>query len=156
MPCEWCDEPFSFCRGCEPGRCYCSEKCSLQARRECVRKARKKYRRSPEGREQHRDEEAERRELRRAQRVGDHRCEAQEGPLQVAAEQIVAEADDAPRRTEEVDWLLVVWPGLLAMAERLLGERVACPFCGCTGRVARVVELDAWRRGKGGQGRESG
>lgn len=153
LPCGWCGEPFHFCRGCEPGRRYCGEECSLLAGRERARKARKKYRSSPCGREQHRDEEAERRERRRAERVGDRRCQAEQAPVQVVAEEVaVAESDDAPQRVDEVEWLLVVWPGLLAIAERWLGEHVACPFCGHRGRVGRVVGWEDWRRGADGDG----
>lgn len=151
VPCGWCGEPFHFCRRCEPGRRYCGEECSLLAKRERARRARKKYRSSPEGREQHRDEEAERRERRRAERVGDRRCEDKPAPVQrVAARVAVAESDGAPEGVDEVEWLLVVWPGLLAIAERWLGEHVACPFCGHLGRVARVIEWEDWHRGAGG------
>ena len=46
---------------------------------------------------------------------------------------------------EQVEWLLVVWPSLLAEAASWLGTEVACPGCARTGIVRRVVGLDAWR-----------
>ena len=147
LPCGRCGEAFHFCRSCEPGRRYCSEECSLLAKRARARRARKKYRLSPEGRAQHRDEEAERRERRHAERVGDRRCPDERVSVQVVAAQVtVAEPADAPQRIDEVEWLLVVWPGLLAIAERWLGVRVACPVCGHHGRVARVIAWESWRR----------
>ena len=152
-PCQPCVEPFHSCHGCEPGRRYCGEECSLLASQERARKARKKYRASPCGREQHRDEEAERRERRRAERVGDRRCEEESAPVQVvAARDAVAEPDNDPQRVGKVEWLLVAWPGLLEVAERMLGEHVACPFCGHSGPVSRVVERETWRWGLDGDG----
>jgi hypothetical protein len=152
VPCGVCGEPFQFCRSCEPGRRYCSEECSLLAKQACVRRARKKYRLSPEGRAQHRDEEAERRERRHAERVGDRRCPDERVSVQVVAAQVAAEPADAAQSVDEVEWLLVVWPGLLALAERWLGEHVACPFCGHHGRVARLIAWESWRRSPDGGG----
>lgn len=153
-PCKRCGLPFEHCRVCEPGRLYCIE-CSPIAARERERKShREYYRGSHEGRKQHHDEEHRRRKRRREERKAgeggrDRRCGGLEGRLQVlpTAARIAAEepsgdrADSAP-----VEWTLVAWPGLLAAAQRLLGTERACPFCKRTGRVARVIALEQWRR----------
>jgi hypothetical protein len=150
--CKRCQRAFFYCRGRQPGRLYCGEECSTGAREDRERRAHKKYRESPEGIEQHRDEEAERRERRQLERVGDRRCESEQGQLQTVATTApyargVEEKCDAPRREqdERVEWLVVAWPGLLIRAAELLGRQVACPCCGRRGPVVRVVELDDWR-----------
>ncbi len=58
------------CRSREPGRLYCAE-CSLAARKEREKRARRNYRAQDYGKEQHKDEEAERRERLRLRSVGD-------------------------------------------------------------------------------------
>ncbi len=152
-PCKRCQQGFFYCRGLEPGRRYCSEACATEATEEREQRARKKYRDSPEGREQHRDEEIERRERRRLERVGDRRLEAAHGELQIVSaaapfERAVEEKrDEEPGTDNQVEWLLVVWPSLLAEAERWLGTEVACPGCARKGIVRRVVGLDDWREG---------
>lgn len=151
-PCKRCQRAFFYCRGREPGRLYCGEECSAGAKQERERRARKKYRDCPEGREQHRDEEADRRERRQLERVGDRRTELEKSQLQRVAttapfERGVEEKRDAPRRDvgEWVEWILVAWPGLLTHAAQLLDTQVGCPCCGRRGTVVRVVELDDWR-----------
>ena len=64
-PSKRCERGFLYCRAREPGRLYCDE-CTAPARRERERKARRTYRESVEGLEQHRDEEEERREWKTA------------------------------------------------------------------------------------------
>jgi len=150
-PCKRCQRAFLYCRAREPGRLYCGEECSAGAKEEREHRARKKYRESPEGIEQHRDEEAERRDRRQLDRVGDRRTEPARGQLQTATttapyERSVEENCDAPAAGRDpVEWLLVVWPGLLADAAQLMGAQVECPCCGRRGRVVHVVELDDWR-----------
>ena len=75
-PCEGCGGTFDYCGSCQPGRRYCDEVCSGNARRECVRLAHRRYndRDSEEGRKAHRLEEADRRARRGGEPVGDHRC----------------------------------------------------------------------------------
>lgn len=151
-PCKRCQGAFLYCRGREPGRLYCGEECAADATEERERRARKKYRDSPEGREQHRDEEAERRERHRLERVGDRRLDAAEGELQIVAavapfacaveEELNGPGED---RGEGVEWLLVAWPGLLTEAEQWLGTQLGCPWCGRQATVVRVVGLDEWR-----------
>lgn len=146
-PCQRCQQGFLYCRGREPGRRYCGD-CAGPAAKERVQRAQKTYRDSTEGREQHRDEEADRRE-RRLVRVGDRRLEAKHGELQIvfaAAPYALAveEICDAPSEDIELEWLIVVWPGLLAEAAGWLGARVECPWCGRKGTAVRVVGLDVW------------
>lgn len=146
-PCKRCHEAFLYCRSREPGRRYCGD-CATPAQKDRERKARKAYRESPEGIEQHRDEEAERRER---ERVGDRRLEVTEGQLQVASAvapytRTGEENRDEPGRGrgEQVEWLVVAWPGLLEGASGLLGTEVECPGCSRRGFVVRVLSLDDW------------
>jgi hypothetical protein len=155
--CQRCQRPFLHCRAREPGRLYCDVECSAGAKTERERRARKKYRDSPDGREQHRDEEARRRERQQLARVGDRRTEPTQGQLQRVAttapiERRVEEDRDAPRREqdEQVEWLVVAWPGLLGEAAQLLGELVECPCCGRRGAVVRVVGLGVEGRAQDG------
>lgn len=153
-PCKRCQVAFLYCRSREPGRRYCDD-CATPAQKERERKARKTYRNSPEGIEQHRDEEEERRERRELEleRVGDRRLEVAEGQLQTVStaapytrtgEENRDEPDDS-ERGEQVEWLLVAWPELLEQARGLLGTQVECPGCSRRGVVVRVVSRDDWR-----------
>jgi hypothetical protein len=152
-PCKRCQRAFLHCRSREPGRLFCAE-CSLAARKEREKRARRNYRDQDYGKEQHRDEEAERRERIRLGRVGDRRCFDAQGSLQVAAttaiEAVATEAAHAlhARKARAVQWLLVAWPGLFSAAVRLVGVRVACPCCGRMGPVSRVMQLDTWREAR--------
>lgn len=156
-PCKRCERGFFYCRSREPGRRYCCD-CATPAKKERERRARKRYRRSPEGLEQHRDQEAERRERQQLERVGDRRFEQATDRVQVLAptapyaraEKGPSDAPTSqpppiqPRSVEPLEWLLVAWPELLAAATQLLGSLVACPRCGRRGVVVRVVPLDGW------------
>ena len=151
-PCGRCQQAFFYCRSRQPGRLYCGEECSAGAKEDRERRARKKYRDSPDGIEQHRDEEAERRGRRQLERVGDRRPKLVSGQLQRLAttapyERGVEEKRDAQRRDggESVQWNVVAWPGLLTHAAQLLDTQVGCPCCGRRGTVVRVVGLDDWR-----------
>jgi hypothetical protein len=145
--CGRCKRAFGYCHSREPGRRYCFD-CSPLARRDREQRARREYRDSDEGREQHRDEESRRRDRLRG--VGDRRCQGERGQVltraTTAAYQVAVEEQTNARR--ELEWVLVAWPGLLAAAELLLGTMVACPCCGRRGRVAEVLELDEWRRAR--------
>ena len=149
-PCKRCQQGFFYCRR-EPGRRYCGEECAGEATEERVQKARQKYRDSPEGREQHRDEESERRQRHRLDRVGDRRLEPAHGELQIVAttapfKRALKERDAKPDKSDgQLEWLLVVWPSLLTEAEGWLGLELACPVCGRKGIVGRVAGLDDWR-----------
>lgn len=113
-----------------------------------MQRAQQTYRNSTEGREQHRDEEADRRQ-RRLERVGDRRLEPEHGELEIvsaAAPYALAVEGSRDESAEdiELEWLIVAWPGLLAEAEEWLGTRVGCPCCAREGAVVRVVGLDVW------------
>ncbi|MBK7864186.1 MAG: hypothetical protein IPJ65_37440 [Archangiaceae bacterium] len=140
-----CQRAFLHCRSREPGRRYCPA-CSPIARRERERRARRKYRASPCGQEQHRDEEEERRERLRG--VGDRRCEGERGQVLTRATtaSYVAKAEEKRNARYELEWVLVAWPGLKATGEQMLGASVACPCCGREGEVVEALELDTWRR----------
>ncbi len=68
--CPRCRRLFAICSRCDRGHVYCGRPCSSAARRDSLRRARRRHRHSPEGRLDHRDRERERRQRRR--RVGDH------------------------------------------------------------------------------------
>ena len=72
--CPRCQRLFAICYHCDRGHVYCGPSCSEGARRDSLRRARRRHRRSPEGRLDHRDRERERRLRRRLfrARVGDH------------------------------------------------------------------------------------
>lgn len=160
--CGECGAEFDCCGSCQPGRLYCGEACAEAARKESARAARAKYndRGSPEGLAWHALEERERKARRARERVGDHRCPEETGELRVqasAAKQAAEEARDAPphrpARASVVEWILVVPLELLPKAEGRLGTEASCPFCGCRGRVVRVVSLEQWlRRARRGLG----
>jgi hypothetical protein len=142
---ESCQRPFLHCRSREPGRRYCPA-CSPIAQREREQRARRKYRASPWGQEQHRDEEEERRQRQRG--VGDRRCEGERGQVLTRATTAayVAKAEEKRNARRELEWVLVAWPGLETAAVRMLGTTAACPCCGRWGEVVEVLELDEWRR----------
>lgn len=142
---ESCQREFLHCRSREPGRRYCPE-CSPIARREREQRARKKYRASPWGQEQHRDEEEERRERHRLEGVGDRRCEGEQGQVLTRATTAAYAVEEKKDAREELEWVLVAWPGLMAIAEQMRGTKVSCPCCGREGRVVQVLELDEWHR----------
>jgi hypothetical protein len=111
-----------------------------------VKRAQKQYRKSPEGQEQHRDEERRRRERQR-EGVGDRRCGAEEGGIERLATAAACQADEEPENEgEELEWKLVAWPEVLARAWQLLGSQLECGCCGRRGRVMEVLALDEWRR----------
>lgn len=70
--CGVCARRFLVCRPCGFNQHYCSGACAHQARAASITAAQVKYRASPEGRAQHREEQREYRARKRAPRVGDH------------------------------------------------------------------------------------
>jgi hypothetical protein len=143
--CKRCLQAFGYCRSREPGRLYCFE-CSPLAGREREQRARRAYRRSDEGREQHRDEERRRRERLRG--VGDRRCAPEQGGVETRATTAAYQAavEEPADARDTLEWVLVAWPEVLAAAERMLGEQLGCPCCWRRGRVTEVLELAEWRR----------
>jgi hypothetical protein len=148
-PCKRCERVFWYCRSREPGRLYC-EACVEPAAEERIHRAQSKYRKSAEGLEQHRDEEAERRERQR-ERVGDRRLEGEGEQLQGPSTTSPMRSDeeespDEPNspEAEPVEWVVVAWPGVLEEAKQLLGTELECRGCGRLGVVVAVVSRDDW------------
>ena len=85
--CPRCQSVFSICRACDRGHVYCGPTCSGLARRDSLRRARRRHRHSLEGRLDHRDHERARRQRRRKQtrRVGDHGSFAPAGSVRLRA-----------------------------------------------------------------------
>lgn len=78
--CKRCRRVLQSCGPCDWRRCsYCPE-CSPGAEEDRLKRARKKYRESPEGKAQHAAEERERRQRRKRESVGD-RCRGEPGDL---------------------------------------------------------------------------
>ena len=56
------------------------------------------------------------------------------------------EPSSQPPHQVPVEWMLVVWPVLLAAFRQVMGVEKVCPFCKQTGRVVRVVSLEQWQQ----------
>jgi hypothetical protein len=85
--CPRCHTVFAICSHCDRGQVYCGASCSGPARRDSLQRARRRHRRSPEGRLDHRDRERGRRRRRRLEcaRVGDHPSERPQPRAKVLA-----------------------------------------------------------------------
>jgi hypothetical protein len=53
--CRHCNRLFAICASCDRGHAYCSSACRTAARHASIHAARRRHRRSPEGRLDHRD-----------------------------------------------------------------------------------------------------
>jgi len=130
---------------------YCSVECAAASRDSKKRKYRLAYRRSPEGKAQHADEERRRRERRRNS-VGDHSGQAVISKGNVEAMKPPPNPCAASKE-EPVEWCVEVPPELASVARRLRRERkeMTCVVCGCRGYVAavRVVRPTASKRRQG-------
>ena len=161
--CGRCRATFEVCRSCDRGHAYCCAECSGQAREDCVRAARRRHRRSPEGRADHRDRERARRARRRAS-VGDHGSGAAAAVVLLAAHAETSQgpdhaavvprdprgADALPPRRNAADSDACIRAAPTPIAARLL-ERQAharCAFCGRVGVLAR--DLGYRSRGRPG------
>jgi hypothetical protein len=143
LACEKCGAPFLVCGWLN--RRYCGPDCAQAGEKARHRRARKKYRQTPEGREQHRAEEQRRRA--RGQGVGDRFVQAPATAAKVAEMESAIEPD----RRGLVRWRVMVTAALAAVAEswRASGEVVTCVDCG---RRGRVVEVVVWGRRGGDDG----
>ena len=65
--CPRCRAQFAVCQSCERGQLYCGQPCAGQARCASLQAIRRRYRRSPEGKAAHRDQERQRRQRRRSE-----------------------------------------------------------------------------------------
>ena len=74
LSCRWpgCGLLFYICNSCFRGHRYCGDICRDKARREQLRRADQRYRRSKEARLDHRDRQRDYRERCRLRRVTDH------------------------------------------------------------------------------------
>lgn len=143
--CNRCQQAFWYCHSREPGRRYCFD-CSPLAKKAREQRARRGYRESEEGQAQHRDEENRRRERLRG--VGDRRCARELSPIETRSTAAAYEAavKEPGNARDNLEWVLVAWPEVLATAEQLLGSQLICACCGRQGRVTEVLELAEWRR----------
>ncbi len=149
--CPRCQRLFAICSHCDRGHVYCGPSCSEGARRDSLRRARRRHRRSPEGRLDHRDRERERRIRRRLfqARVGDHPSATLEPVIKLApaldpsgistletpANRVVkVEIPDAPRSLPGAASSRVEWDA-------------HCRVCGCPGRWFRTAPVS--HRGRG-------
>jgi hypothetical protein len=64
LSCKRCWERFYICHRCYRGQSYCSDSCRYQARRQQLREANRRYRRSIEARLDHRDRQRDYRRLK--------------------------------------------------------------------------------------------
>jgi hypothetical protein len=136
--CPCCQRSFAICCRCDRGHVYCSRRCSWEARQESLRQARRRHRRSPEGRLDHRDRERERRRRRRCgRRVGDHPSEV--GELRVR----VTPSSRAPSPSSANGAGAAAWEAPDAQPTPFVVQRVAasslcCAVCGRLGRWWRA------------------
>ena len=166
--CQSCGEAFLHCRRHQSNQLYCPGACAIEAERERLRRARKKYRNSSEGRDQHRADEKDRRD-----RVGDRCCEqaGPDGKVRDDDENEVSEEPAPPPATgperasspatsatsaiaggELPEWVVAVFDGLWDQARALVGQVVELEGCGCRGVVVRLVRgkrKSRWRTDEG-------
>ena len=147
--CPGCLELFSICRSCDRGHRYCGKICSERARWMSVRRARRRHRRSPEGRLDHRDAERRRRARRQTEGescVGDHGSHDAAGGTTLRAPGSSPGRKDRSRvsRCHDMEWRARSASAPLGIhASR--GFALQCVGCG---RRSRSVDVHAppWRR----------
>ena len=145
--CKRCPATFLVCRPCDRVRWYCAP-CKPEATSERLERARKKYRESPEGKEQHASEEKDRRDRLRGA-VGDQGRAEEKVPGTVRCQEVAPVPE--PQRTEEIaeaalcEVTLVFAERLRRVAEALVGCLVACSECGRSGLVTRLRRAPAGR-----------
>ena len=96
--CLCCTSQFAVCRSCERGQAYCGRRCAELSRDIQLRAIRRRYRRSPAGREAHREQERRRRQRRRSEAiakrklesVGDHTSQVDPSVVAVAPQRSVS------------------------------------------------------------------
>jgi len=147
--CPRCRELFAICSRCDRGHVYCGRPCSETARRDSLRRARRRHRHSPEGRLDHRDRERERRQRRRLEaRVGDHPSATPTWALKLTPtldpSGISTEGSPADR-IETVETSHAPCPVPLVPSSRALRAR-HCRVCGRPGRWFRTVLASPRRR----------
>jgi hypothetical protein len=148
--CPRCQRLFAICSHCDRGHVYCGRLCSESARRDSLRRARRRHRRSPEGRLDHRDRERDRRRRRCFEaRVGDHpsatpepavKLEAALDPSGISTEEPLADPVD------NVEILDAPRPHSVVPSSHRLRAR-HCRVCGRLGRWFRPAPASRrrWR-----------
>ena len=137
-----CAKGFCVCRPCDRGRRFCSEECGSAADKENRRRAHRRYRKSRDGKKQHRDEERDRRGRKR-DFVGD-KCRAGKEPLGIVRCQEVAMPADKPVTYTTVT--LVYPPSLESEARQMVGFWVRCVKCHRAGPVVALRRKASRRR----------
>ena len=142
LACAGCGTPFLVCGWLNQR--YCGPECAQAGEKARCQRARKKYRQSPEGREQHRDEEWRRRA--RGRGVGDRFVPVPAVAAKVAEMESVRSTATRSSSPRLVRWRVTVTAALAEVAERwrASGKVVACVDCG---RRGRIVEVVVWGRG---------
>lgn len=128
--CPRCHRQFFLCRHCDRGHVYCCRICSLTSRLEKCRIYRRRHRRSPEGRLDHRDSERARRNRLRSlfSPVGDHTSDKGFESARVSA----------PTR------MAAVIAALGSVCEEETQDNgIRCEICGSR---SAFVRFDAWTR----------
>jgi hypothetical protein len=157
--CVRCGQPFVVCRSCDRGHVYCCSPCSGSGRQQSVRRARRRHRRSPEGRRDHADRERERRRRRRqadpgsgsggepSESVGDHGSAAIEVEVGPAAEPLGRVERSVEGQTTSQQETFDEAPAPYAAVEEhpssLPEAQASILRCIVCGRVGRLV-VDAW------------
>ena len=147
--CPRCLRLFAICSHCDRGHLYCGPPCSQGARRDSLRRARRRHRRSPEGRLDHRDRERDRRRRRRFEaRVGDHPSATSRPAvkLSVALDPSGTSTEETPAdRVEKVEIFDAPGPrSVVPSSHRLPAQR--CRVCGRLGRWFRTAPASRrWR-----------
>lgn len=135
-----CRRLFFICSACDHGQRYCSKFCSLKARGEQKRAARRRYRRSFRGRRnQAQRQQAYRRRIAdrdRARASAAENLSASLNPTSEAAEKIVTDPSSIATPTSSTIAQLPVPAPFLTPRQRLLSEfgQIVCCFCGRVGR----------------------
>ena len=141
--CPRCQRLFAICCHCDRGHVYCGRSCSESARRDNLRRARRRHRRSPEGRLDHRDRERARRRRRRlfGARVGDHPSATPEPGIKLSAAldpSGISSEGTAADRVEKVEILHALRPVRVVPSPRVLRAR-RCRVCGRLERWVRTA-----------------
>ena len=150
--CPRCQRQFAICSQCDRGHVYCGPPCSLGARCDSLRRARRRHRRSPEGRLDHRDRERARRLRKRfsVARVGDHpsATPSPEIKLDPALDPSGISTVETPaKRGEPVEIQDAPRAFPSTSPSRIVGDR-RCRICGSPGRWFRTAPVSYRGRGQ--------
>jgi hypothetical protein len=145
--CPRCLRVFAICSHCDRGHVYCGRLCSEGARCDSLRRARRRHRRSPEGRLDHRDRERERRR-RLAARVGDHPSATPEPAVKLSPAldpSGIPTPGTSAERVEKLEIPDAPRAALVAPSSRVL-RTGRCRVCGRLGRWFRSAPASRRRR----------